>query len=85
MNPRRDERSDVCVILFRKTTATGIYTLSLHDALPSSLLPLGRGQDREASLRPGGHRRVHLSAPAALWMWCGASGGPRTPGRQGPG
>src|SRR5690606_41300906 len=38
-----------CVVFFNHTAATGLYTLSLHDALPISG---GEGDGRDAAVEP---------------------------------
>src|SRR3712207_8342753 len=48
------------LFFFNDTATTEIYTLSLHDALPISMVLWSRHSDRT------GERRWHLALPAAL-------------------
>src|SRR2546425_7163173 len=54
----------MCFFFFNDTATTEIYTLSLHDALPISLVLLGPpeapgGHVRRADPSPGGPRGAH--------------------------
>src|SRR5437764_2348820 len=50
-----------CFFFFTDAATTGIYTLSLHDALPISRL--GRAARRPARRRPRGGDRAGAAAP----------------------